>query len=105
MWTSNVCTIGLQTVDESATADEDYVPKNNLNVTIDGYQQEEVIINILEDGQVEGNECFSVEITGADVGEGITNVDITIADNDRKNTCLFLLLLISECGRSILFRF
>ncbi len=78
--------IVLQTIDDSATADEDYVPKDSLNISIDGYQHEEVIIDIVDDRQVEENEIFVVEITGADVGEGITDVNITIADNDRKKT-------------------
>ncbi|XP_072048583.1 uncharacterized protein [Amphiura filiformis] len=75
-------TVLLQTIDQSATENEDYVPINNETINFDAYQSKEASITILDDNRVEEDEDLFVEITGAAVGEGIDVVNVTIVDDD-----------------------
>ena len=76
----------LRTSDHSAIGNEDFVPKHNESVHIEGYQSKQLYIGILDDVDVEDDEQFFVKITGAAVGGGIRVVNVSIVDNDRKLT-------------------
>ena len=84
--TKNVYSNALDftTSDISASANEDYKSKHQLQVNVDAGQTVAVDISILDDYLVEGDEIFQVEITGADVGEGIQVMTILIEDEDGK---------------------
>ena len=55
-----------------------------MSVTVNSHQTETVYISIVDDIKFEQDEEFYVGITGADVGDGISVVNVTISDNDRK---------------------
>ena len=55
-----------------------------MSVTVNSHQTETVYISIVDDIKFEQDEEFYVEITDADVGDGISVVNVTISDNDRK---------------------
>ena len=71
-------------MDISASANEDYKSKHQLEVSVDAGQTVPVNVSILDDYRVEGDEIFQVEITGADVGEGIKVMTILVEDEDGK---------------------
>ena len=73
----------ILTVDESATANSDYSPKNGNRIIAAGNTETIIWIPIAEDTDVEGDETFRLEISNA-VNAIITDPDgqITISDND-----------------------
>ena len=80
----------LNTLADDALDSEDFAPVRNVSATVNSHQTETIYINIIDDIKFEQDEDFYVEITGADVGDGISVVNVTIADDDRKFFCLVL---------------
>ena len=74
----------LNTIGGRALDSEDFTPVRNLSITVNNQQNETINISIVDDIKFEQDEDFYVEITGADVGDGISVVNVTISDNDRK---------------------
>ena len=74
----------LNTLADDALDGEDFTPVYNVSITVNSHQNETVYISIIDDIRFEQDEDFYVEITGADVGDGIHVVNILITDNDRK---------------------
>ena len=66
----------------SATAGIDYCSEQNKSITVEPGQNTAVIIEIQDDREVEPDEIFLVNISGAAVGDGISNMEITIRDDD-----------------------
>ena len=83
----------LYTSDHSAIGNVDFVPKHNESVYIEGYQNKQLYIGILDDINVEDDEQFFVKIKGAAVGDGIRVVNVSIVDNDRKLPDIILVFL------------
>ena len=65
-----------------ATAGVDYRAEENKPVAVEPRQSTSVFIEILDDREVESEEGFLVNISGAAVGDGIKVIEITIGDDD-----------------------
>ena len=74
----------LNTLAGDALDNEDFAPVCNVSVTINSHQTKTIYTSIVDDVKFEQDEDFYVEITGADVGDGINVVNILISDDDRK---------------------
>ena len=72
----------LSTSDVSTTAGVDYRAEENKPVAVEPEQSTSVFIEILDDREVESDEVFLVNISGAAVGDGIKVIEITIGDDD-----------------------
>ena len=74
----------LNTLADDALDSEDFTPVRNVSITVNSLQTQAINISIVDDIKFEQDEDFYVKITGVDVGEGISVVNVTISDNDRK---------------------
>ena len=74
----------LNTLADDALDSEDFAPLHNVSVSVNSHQTKAVNISIMDDIKFEQDEDFYVEITGADAGDGVRVVNVTISDNDRK---------------------
>ena len=69
----------------SATENVDFTPQTNITVSIAAHTTRQAFMSILLDDDVmELDETFAVEIIGVAVGGGISRMNITIIDDDRK---------------------
>ena len=69
----------------TATINEDFVA-DSFEVMVLPRDTVTISFNITDDDIGEANETFAVMIIGLDVGEGITDITVTIIDNDGKFT-------------------
>ena len=83
--------LDLSTSGLTASADVDYHTKQHNPVTLEAGQSKTIYIDIIDDGEVESNETFLVEISGAAVGIGIKVIEVTIVDDDGR---FFQLMII-----------
>ena len=83
----------LNTLADRALDSEDFATVWNVPITVSSHQTETIHISIVDDIKFEQDEDFYVEITGVDVGDGISVVNVTITDDDRKFV-LFLFYFI-----------
>lgn len=83
---SGVVSVKISTADVTTTAGLDYVPQNLTTVSFgDGETAKTLLIPVLDDGFVEGDEIFNVtlaETTGGATILGTNTVPATIIDND-----------------------
>ena len=68
----------------SATENDDFTPQTNTTVSIAAHTTSQAFISILDDDVMELDETFAVEIIGVAVGGGISRMNVTIIDDDRK---------------------
>lgn len=101
---AGVVSVRIQTADVTAGAGLDYVAQNSVPVTFgDGETNKNVLIPILDDSFVEGNETFSVTLTNFTGGATLlgTNVaTVTIVDNDMGFSFSSPFYLVDESGPS-----
>ena len=74
----------VRTINLSAQGKEDYQPLANSPLVVPAKSNGIIPVTIIDDDVMEWMECFVVEITGVAVGVGLTRVNVTIVDNDRK---------------------
>ena len=81
-----VVSVKLQTTDVTATSGQDFTAQNNITVIFgDGEVSKNVLIPVLEDTIVEGDETFNVTLsnpTGGATIAGTNTAAVTIVDND-----------------------
>ena len=74
----------VRTINLSAQENEDYQPLDNSSLAVPAKSNGIIPVTIIDDDVMKWMECFVVEITGVAVGGGLTRVNVTIVDNDRK---------------------
>ena len=80
-------TVEFATADESAEADSDYTARSGTLVFQSGEQDKTITVPVLDDNDDEGDETFTVSLTGpvnATLGDRVGRA--TITDNDRDDT-------------------
>ena len=87
----------LSTCNVTASADVDYRKMQHNSVTVEARQSKTIYIDIIDDSDVESNETFLVEISGAAVGIGINIVEVTIVDDDGKYISVLVDLRCRTC--------
>ena len=83
-WRFSISWADLHTANLSAIEIEDYQKQFNDSFLVPARMDGVASITILDDDVMEWTESFTVEITGAAVGKGITSMNVTIVDDDRK---------------------
>lgn len=76
-------TVQFATVDGTATAGSDYRSSSGQH-TIPGITTRSVILPTIDDDDIEGNETFTVTLTGTDVNVIEDTATVTIIDNDQE---------------------
>lgn len=78
-------TVDFATSDGSATAAADYVATSGTLAFADGETVQQIVVDIIDDADIEGDENFFVDLSnvtgGADLGPSIRST-VTIADDD-----------------------
>lgn len=102
---AGVVSVRVQTSDITASAGLDYTAQNNVPVTFgDGETNKTVLIPILDDAFVEGDETFAVSLTNVSGGATIfgTNTSrVTIVDNDAGFSFSSPFYLVGEAGPTV----
>lgn len=82
---SGVIALNYASTDGTARAGDDYAPLNGKLTFADGQTNQAIVVQILDDNSVEGNENFTVTIsspTGGSTISGSSITTITIEDNE-----------------------
>ncbi|HFB64439.1 MAG TPA: hypothetical protein ENJ60_02770, partial [Aeromonadales bacterium] len=78
-------TVDFATADGTATAAADYVATSGTLAFADGQTAQQIVVDIIDDADIEGDENFFVNLSnvagGADLGAAIRST-VTIADDD-----------------------
>ena len=72
--------------------------QNATSVVVHGNTTKEHYVEILDDGRAEEDEQFIVQITGDAAGFGVTTLNVTVLDDDRK-------FIGNICCKTIIHRF
>ncbi len=79
----NLVTVNVATADGTATAPDDYLSVSTQVTFAPGFTSQQISVTIVDDGLAEGNEVFTVNLSGASgapIASGAATV--TIIDND-----------------------
>jgi ribosomal protein L35AE/L33A len=101
---SGVVGVTFKTSDFTAVAGFDYTAVNTAVTFSDGETTKSVLVPVLDDTFVEGNEIFHVTLTNATGGASITEpatVPVTILDNDMGLSFSSPFYSVSEAGPSV----
>jgi uncharacterized delta-60 repeat protein/uncharacterized repeat protein (TIGR01451 family) len=102
---SGVVSVRIQTSDITASAGLDYTAQNNVSVTFgDGETNKSVLIPILDDSFVEGDESFAVTLTNLTGGLtlfGTNSGTVTIVDNDVGFSFSSPIYVVNESGPTV----
>ncbi len=78
-----VMTVNVATADGTATAPADYTAVNTQLIFAPGVTSQQVVVTILDDETVEGDESFTVNLSGATIATiGDGSATVTITDDD-----------------------
>lgn len=102
---SGVVSIKIQTTDITASAGSDYVGQNNVSVTFgDGETNKTVLIPLLDDSIVEGDEVFNLTLSNPTGGASILGTNtapVTILENDEAFSLSSPIYLVGEAGPTL----
>jgi hypothetical protein len=101
---SGVVSVTLRTSDVTAVAGLDYTAFNSAVTFGDGETNKTVLIPMLDDSFVEGNETFHLTLTNFTGGaslHGTNRASVTIADNDLGLSFASPIYVVSEAGSSV----
>jgi uncharacterized delta-60 repeat protein len=82
---TGVITVGYATAGDTATANVDFTPRNGTLTFLEGQTVQTITIPIISDTAIEGDEDFIVSLfnpTGGAIISGLTNVAVTIQDDE-----------------------
>ncbi|MEN8220049.1 MAG: Calx-beta domain-containing protein, partial [Pseudomonadota bacterium] len=96
---SGARSVNYATIDDTATAPDDYTQTTGTLTWADGDSADKTItITIIDDGKSEGDETFTIILTDPVSGESLDNATVTITDDDTTIVTLveFMVMALAE---------